>query len=82
MTGRELLEIEAKRFEALPPAEREEELRGQAERKWLIQKRDGAMILPSLPPTESPVMAVTAEERSSKSATEMPPAPLYFSPLF
>jgi hypothetical protein len=86
MTGRELLETEAARFEALSSAEQEEELRGQREAGWLASQRDRAMILPSplsaaARPKESPVMAAMAEERSSKSATEMPPAPLYFSPL-
>jgi hypothetical protein len=79
MTGLELLEMEAARFEALSSAEQEEELRGQREAGWLAGQRDRAMIAPS--PSQVVARPAEPERHSTRSATEIPPAPLYFAPL-
>lgn len=93
MTGRELLEMESVRFEALSPAEQEEELRGQREAEWLVYQRDKAMIAPSLfqPAAKSSKSSEgsrgevtesfqSLRNRPKRSTGEMPPAPLYFVP--
>ncbi len=79
MTGRELLEMEAARFEALSSAEQEEELRGQREAGWLVRQRDRAIIAPS--PSRVAAWPAEPEQRSTESATAIPFAPLYFAPL-
>jgi hypothetical protein len=53
MTGREILKAEAERFNALSAAEQKVEAKRQQERRWLIGKRDRAMVLPITPSAAS-----------------------------